>query len=270
MLLAAADDRGCDPARAPGPVRRARPAGLAHQVRQGAADGRRRRVLRLRPAEGGRPRFRYPDQDEPRPQLRHAVLARVDQLPPGPEPESGQLREHLRAIAVEPCCGQSADVLQQHGSRAYLRDQPQRLREQVALVGVTELPARDRERRAGHAPCEQVGAAEAAPVDVGNVVFDDLPVVAPIEPQRLAGVRVDFNGRGVAEARLLEPERLAARARADLQDGQLAHASSGSRHRPDSAGQRPGGGVPTPDCRFWPGPGALARRIRRCSSAAGR
>jgi hypothetical protein len=46
--------------------------------------------------------------------------------------------------------------------------------------------------------------AEGAAVDVGRIVFDDLPLGAPVAAQRLAGVGVDLDGCLMAKAGLLQ------------------------------------------------------------------
>ena len=102
----------------------------------------------------------------------------------------------------------------------------QGLGEQVTLVGAAELLAGDRERRARHTARDQVDAGEGVAIHVGDVVFDDLPVIAAVAAQRLARVRVELDRGRVPEAGLLETERLAASASTDLHDRQLMHRSS--------------------------------------------
>jgi len=57
---------------------------------------------------------------------------------------------------------------------------------------------------------------------VVHVELDHVPL-GPVQPQRLAGVRIDFHRGDMSEARLLEAQRLTAGASADLQTGQPRH-----------------------------------------------
>ncbi len=162
-----------------------------HEVAQGLADGGRRaggaRPLEVRPH--GR---RHGHEDEARAQLRHAELAGVQHLPLGLVPELAQPVEHLLAVTSEAGGGQAADVLEHDRRGLGLLDQAQRLREQVPLVVRAELLARDRERRAGNAAGQQVDSPVVDPLEVMHVELDHVPLAA-VQPQRLAGVGVDFH-----------------------------------------------------------------------------
>src|SRR5215472_615481 len=152
------------------------------------------------------------------------MLAGVDQLPPRPVSKARELPEDLRAIGGKPPRSEPSNVFEQDRARLDLPHKPERFGEEVALVVAAELLARDGERWARDAAGEHVNPGECAAVDVGDVVFDDLPVIASVAAERVARVGVDLDRGGVGEARLLKAERLAACARADLYDRQLVHA----------------------------------------------
>ena len=128
-------------------------------------------------------------------------------------------------VRAEPVGAQPPDVLEQQGPRPDDAAQLHGPRVQVALVGGAELPARHRERRAGH----PAGQQRHAPVvlrppqrRIGHVAFRDLPG-GPVGPQRGARRRVEFDGQGVLEAGSLQPESLPARPSTDLDDVKICH-----------------------------------------------
>src|SRR6266566_8818269 len=147
----------------------------------------------------------------------------MNQIPPGLVAQAVQVAENLRPVAVEPASRKSPHVFKQHSAWPDLLDEPQRLREQVPFVVTAQLLARDGERRAGHAPGEQIDMAEPVPVHVGHVILNDLPLGAPVAAERLTGVGVKFDYRLVSESGLLQAKRLPAGSCAYLQAGQLAH-----------------------------------------------
>jgi hypothetical protein len=130
----------------------------------------------------------------------------MNDVPPGLVAQAAELLEDLRPVGVETAGGQPAHVLQQDGAGGDLRDQAERLGEQVPVVGLAELLARDGEGRARHAAGQQVDAGEGAPVHVVDVVFDDLPLGPAVEAQGLARVRVQLDHCLVGESGLLQPQ----------------------------------------------------------------
>ena len=217
VLLGAADDGGRDVAGLARPALRPRPAVGGHQLGQRLADGAGI-ALRLGPAEVGEVFRSHGDQDEPGSQLRHAVLRGVQQPPVGHVAELGQPVENPLPVGGEPGQREPADVLEQQRARPDRPAQLDRPGEQVALVGRAELLARDRERRAGHAPGQQVhpGVLVGAPDGgIGGVPLRDLPL-RPVVPQGGARVRVKLDRQLVLEPGQLKPERLPARPCADL------------------------------------------------------
>ncbi len=82
--------------------------------------------------------------------------------------------QHLGPVPSNLRVGQARDVFQHDRARADLLGQPQRLGEQVTLVGGAELLAADRERRARRPSGEQVHAAKARR-PARHVAFEDLP-----------------------------------------------------------------------------------------------
>ena len=206
VLLAAAHDGRRDPPGVLAPFVRPWPSSSGHEIVQDLADRRRRHRRRLRPLEVRRPGLLDRHEHEPRPQLRHPVLAGVNNVPPGLVAEAVELVKHLRAVGIEAAGGQPAHVLEQDGARPDLRDQAERLGEQVPVILVAELFARDGEGRARHAAGQEVDAREGTPVHVVDIVFDDLPLGSAVEAERLASVRVQFDHCFVRESGLVQPE----------------------------------------------------------------
>lgn len=109
------------------------------------------------------------------------------------------------------CCRQSANLaverppnaLEHDGFRARLLDEPQSLRKEVALVVSSELLAGNGERPARHSSRHEVDAFVSGPVEVADVLLDDVPVGSG-QPKRLAGVRVYLDDRLVAEPSSIE------------------------------------------------------------------
>ena len=129
-----------------------------------------------------------------------------------------------------------------------LPGEAERLREEIAFVAAPELLPDDGERRAGAAAGQQVDAAEAVPVQVVDVAFDDLPFRAAVAPEGLARVRVEFRHGLVSEAGLFQAECLPAGSGADLQRRQPAHdPSSAGCYCQQSARPRRCDAHPTPD-----------------------
>src|SRR5262249_26113905 len=141
VLLAAAHDRRCDRARAGRPGGCTGPRLRGHQVADRLADCWRRGRYRLRPLERARPGLADGAKREPRGQLRNAMIAGVDQVPPRLVAERLEPGEDLGAVAAEPGGCQAANVLHQHRARADLLGQAQSLGEQVPVVAGPELLA---------------------------------------------------------------------------------------------------------------------------------
>jgi hypothetical protein len=67
------------------------------------------------------------------------MVAGIYQIPPGLIAQIQQPLQDLGPVAVEPACGKTPHILQQHGARADLFDEPERLREQIPLVILAKL-----------------------------------------------------------------------------------------------------------------------------------
>jgi hypothetical protein len=117
-----------------------------------------------------------------------------------------QLLEYLRSVAIEAVGSQPSHVLKQDSARAGLVDEPQRLREQVAVVVLAKLLPSDGERGARHASREQVDACVGTPIQAMNVLFDNLPVRAAVKAEGVAGIWVKLDRRFVGESCLLQAE----------------------------------------------------------------
>jgi hypothetical protein len=169
---------------------------------------------------GDRRNHRY--EDESWAQLRHAELARVENPPLNFVTHPLKAGHHLLAVADETPRRQTAHVLKHDGNWFALFSQPEGLREQIALIVGAQLLARDRERRARNATRKQICASVRATVEVVEIHHDRVPV-RPVQNHGLAGIWIDFHGRDVTEASLLQTEGLTTRARADLQARQLVH-----------------------------------------------
>ena len=233
------------PSAPPRPGGRAGPAVHRHQ-RQQCRPHLGRRSLWLGPAEVaevGRP---HGHQHEPRAQLGDAVVGRLQQPPPGRVAEFRQAVEHPLPVGGEARHRQPAHVLEQQRPRPDDPAQLDRPGEQVTLVGRAELPAGHGERRAGHAAREQVGAGVLGRPPhrrAGDVALGDLPV-RPVVTEGGARIGVQFDRQLVLEARELQLEGLAARARADLRHPEhhaqhhAAKAPSGGGSLADAAPER--------------------------------
>src|SRR6185437_16440615 len=91
------------------------------------------------------------DQYVARPELRYTPPAGLLDLPLGVRvAQLVQVTEELPPERGELLVAEPGDVFQHHGAGPHLADEPQRLGEQVALVIVPELLARDRERGTRH------------------------------------------------------------------------------------------------------------------------
>ena len=220
MLLRAAHDRWRDRAGVARPSRRARPAPRAHQVAEGLTHGRRALRGRRGPAEPGSVLGAQRHQHGPGAQLRDPVVGRVQQLPARHVTQLAQPVQHVLAVGAEPVHAQPADVFQQQRPGLQPLAQLHRPGEQVTLVDSAQLPAGHGERRAWHAAREQVHSRVGFRFPdrpVRDVSLGHLPG-RPVGPQRGAGGRIELDGQGVPEAGPLEPQRLPARSRADLDD----------------------------------------------------
>jgi hypothetical protein len=70
-----------------------------------------------------------------------------------------------------------------------------------------------------------------------HVRLDHIPV-GPVQPERLTGMGIDFDGRDMRETRLLQAQRLTAGTGADLHTGQLRqHADPLSDHLASTTGE---------------------------------
>lgn len=77
---------------------------------------------------------------------------------------------------------------ERHRRRLQFPDKEQWPGKQVARVGGTELPARERKQRAPEPACQQAHTAAGVPVEVTGVCLRDLPLVRPVQPESLAGI----------------------------------------------------------------------------------
>jgi hypothetical protein len=69
---------------------------------------------------------------------------------------------------------------------------------------VTELASSYGERRAWHSTCEEINVRELGSAYVPYISLEDSPI-GPVEQQRRAGVRIDFDRRDMLEAGLFQP-----------------------------------------------------------------
>jgi hypothetical protein len=145
------------------------------------------------------------------------MVAGMNKVPPGLVAQRGQSAQNLRPVAVEPCGPESRNVLQQDGSWVGFFNQAKRLGEEVSFVGTAQLLACNGVRGTRYAPGEQVNGPEGAPVDVGHVALDDLPLRATIAAERLAGGSGQFDYCLMPEPGLFKAEGLAASSGTNLQ-----------------------------------------------------
>ena len=263
MLLAAADDCRRDALRPGGPGGGARPPRGPSGQRKRLAD-RRRRAGSGRASRTSSPRLPDRDQHEPRPQLRHAELARLYQLPPGLVAKLPQPSEYLRPVAVEPAAARPRTF-----SSMTARGLSPRSAAAPAGTGRARRLARAacrRSRRAGTARRRRAGRPRRTRDRPGS----------RRRPRRssrrrrgsCAGSRRRRHPARrwpLLEARLLKAERLAA-ARADLHTAQLSH-DAGSlcpATAPAGTARQPGGEVrmPVPPgaASAWSGTAQRSRR----------
>jgi hypothetical protein len=150
------------------------------------------------------------------------MVAGMNKVPPGPVAQRGQPTQNLRPVAVEPCGPEPRNVLQQDGSWVGFFNQAKRMREQVSFVGTAQLLARNGVRGTRYAPGKQVNGPEGAPIDVGYVALDDLPLRAAVAAERLAGGSGQFHYCHVPEPGLFKAEGLAASSGTNLHRRQPA------------------------------------------------
>ncbi len=215
----ATDDRGSDASCLSRPCASSGPAAPGHQVAN-RLTYRGRLANRLRPPKAIPVAAPESHQDEPWAQLRDGVPRCVENPPLGYVPQPIQLGKKLSTVPSKSVTSEAADVLKHHGRRPSFPDQPERFREEIALVVPSELLARDRERRTRDSACDQRYAAKVTAVDLAYVTVDHMPP-RPVPLQRGARVPIDFHGPNVDEPGRLEAQRLAACAGADLQNRQL-------------------------------------------------
>ena len=81
----------------------------------------------------------------------------------------------------------------------------------------------------GPVAVEPIDARVRGPVQVVNVVLNDLPLRAAVKAESLACIEVKLDYCFVSEPCLLQTKRLAASTGADLKAGQPAHSCPGAR-----------------------------------------
>src|SRR5216683_346239 len=84
---------------------------------------------------------------------------------------------------------------------------------------MAKLLSGNREWWAPYADREEINSAEIAAADLPDVGLDNAPL-GPVEPERIAGMRINFHCRRALKARSLKPKCLSAAARAQFQHRQ--------------------------------------------------
>lgn len=118
------------------------------------------------------------DEHEPGPKLRNAEVARVQHPPIDAIAQGAQARRQPPPVRLEASRREARNVFQEDGLGADLRDQADRRREEIAVVGVAQLLAGHGEGRTGDASREHVGVHGAERVRLADVGFDDGPLGA--------------------------------------------------------------------------------------------
>lgn len=202
-----ADQRGRDIARARDPVFHAGPSASGHQISQRLADcfGTARRE---RPAKPREVPVRHRHQDKPRTQLRNSDRACLNHPKVSAIAQPTELRKERAPVVGKFCRRKTRDIFQQDRAGLALFDQSQGFRKQIPFIIFSELSARDRKRRAGHAAGEKIHPGKIAAIDVADIGFQN-PPARLIQTQGGACRRVDFDRSHRRESSLMQSECLA-------------------------------------------------------------
>ena len=151
----------------------------------------------------------------PRPQLRHAVVGRMQQTPLRHIAEFAQLHFDAFPVFSKHRAEQTPHVFQHHCTGSRFTCQPDGLREEVAVIVSPELFAGHRKRRTRHTTGQQINTAMAYGVKGFHVAFNHVPKWS-VEPQRLTSAMIQFNERAVIKTRHLQTQCLATSTGANL------------------------------------------------------
>jgi hypothetical protein len=111
-----------------------------------------------------------------------------------------QLACNELAIVHEDSVENSPHVLNHHGARFNLLNDPYCCREKVTLVRFAELLPGNREWRAGKSATYQIDTLEFGSIELSQVRLHYVPVGA-VEPQSFATIRVNLDKTNVINAR---------------------------------------------------------------------
>jgi hypothetical protein len=123
--------------------------------------------------------------------------------------------KEILAVSVKPSSCQAPDVFEQNCSRRGSSDDLKRSGEQVPFIVGTELFASQTEGWAGDSGRDEVHSTKGRGIEGADIGLYHLPR-RPVSLESSAGVRVYLNRGGVAKARLLDTQRLATTAGAQL------------------------------------------------------